>query len=84
VVTVARVAAELEVTPRTVRDWIAGGSLPAFQAGRHLRIYRADLEAFIAAHRAAKRTRPAARPSADQEADAAARKILRLPDRGRR
>ena len=42
------VAAELGVGPRTVRRWIADGTLPAFRVGPTLiRVRRDDVEAMI-------------------------------------
>ena len=45
------VAAELDVSPKTVRRWIAAGELPVHRLGRQLRISEADLLAFIARSR---------------------------------
>lgn len=43
--TVAEVANELRVTERTVRRWIADGTLPATKIVGRVRINRADVEA---------------------------------------
>ena len=45
------VAAMLEVSPRTVRRWIAAGLLPVHRLGRQIRISEPDLAAFIARRR---------------------------------
>lgn len=41
-ITVTDVAVMLSVSERTVRQWVADGLLPAFKAGRILRIRRDD------------------------------------------
>lgn len=46
---VKEIAALLRVHPKTVRRWIAAGTLPATQMGRAWRIKRSDLKACIAA-----------------------------------
>lgn len=45
--TVDEVAAQLRVTPKTVRRWCASGQLKASRAGRPWRIKPADLDAFM-------------------------------------
>lgn len=39
---VADIATMVAVSERTVREWIARGTLPAYKAGRMVRIKRAD------------------------------------------
>ncbi len=51
------VAAELDVSSKTVRRWIAAEGLPVHRLGRQLRISEADLLAFIAQSRVAARPR---------------------------
>ncbi len=46
---VNEIAALLRVHPKTVRRWIAAGTLPATQMGRAWRIKRNDLKACLAA-----------------------------------
>lgn len=46
---VAEVCVLLRVTSKTVRRWIADGSLPSTKTGRDWRIARSDLRAFLAA-----------------------------------
>jgi excisionase family DNA binding protein len=48
---VAKVAAILEVSAKTVRRWIARGDLRVHQLGRQLRIAEEDLMAFLARNR---------------------------------
>ena len=45
------VAEALDVSPRTVRRWIANGNLIAHRVDRVVRITDADLRAFLALHR---------------------------------
>ena len=41
-------AAELaSVTQATIRRWVKDGKLPAFHAGRHVRVRRTDLERLL-------------------------------------
>lgn len=47
VMTVKQVASQLQVTPRTVYDWIRQGKLQAYRAGRQYRITDEQLEAFL-------------------------------------
>ena len=44
---VEEVAAELQVSPQTVRNWIKGGELPASRAGHAWRVRRQDLDEMI-------------------------------------
>jgi excisionase family DNA binding protein len=44
-------AERLNVSIKTVRRWVAAGSLPAFQLGRQWRIDPEDLERFLWHHR---------------------------------
>lgn len=46
--TVPQVAAELQVTPQTVRNWIESGVLPAVRIGRAFRLRRDDVDALLA------------------------------------
>ncbi len=47
--TIAEVAAELKVCDGTVKGWIQEGKLKAIKLGYHtVRIYRRDLEEFLA------------------------------------
>jgi excisionase family DNA binding protein len=48
--TVAEVADQLKVTPKTVRGWIADKELVAIRVGREWRIRAQDLQAYIQAH----------------------------------
>lgn len=45
------VAAQLDVSPKTVRRWIDAGDLPVHRLGRQLRISEPDLAAFLARSR---------------------------------
>ena len=45
------VAAMLDVSPKTVRRWIAAGLLPVHRLGRQIRVSEPDLAAFIARSR---------------------------------
>jgi excisionase family DNA binding protein len=45
--TVPQVAAELQVTPQTIRNWIDQGTLPAVRIGRAFRVKRSDLDALL-------------------------------------
>lgn len=47
VMTVKQVAEKIQVTPRTVYDWIRQGKLQAYRAGRQYRITDEQLEAFL-------------------------------------
>jgi excisionase family DNA binding protein len=49
--TINAVAETLDVSTRTVRRWIANGTLTAHRLGGVLRISEADLRAFLAEHR---------------------------------
>ena len=50
--TVDEVARQLRVQPKTVRTWLAAGTLPGFKlAHKTWRITRADLQGFLAASR---------------------------------
>jgi excisionase family DNA binding protein len=46
--TVPQVAAEFQVTPQTVRNWIDHGTLPAVRVGRAFRLRRDDVDALVA------------------------------------
>jgi excisionase family DNA binding protein len=48
--TVAEVADQLKVTPKTVRGWIADKEMVAIRVGREWRIRAQDLQAYIQAH----------------------------------
>lgn len=45
--TVPQVAAELQVTPQTIRNWIDHGTLPAVRIGRAFRVKRPDVDALL-------------------------------------
>jgi excisionase family DNA binding protein len=45
--TVPQVAAEFQVTPQTIRNWIDHGTLPAVRIGRAFRIKRHDVSALL-------------------------------------
>ena len=60
---IARAAQVADVAPATVRDWIAQGKLRRYQAGRELRVRRAELDQFMAEHTDGRA------PSPEQEAD---------------
>lgn len=47
VLTVPEVAARLRVTPATIRNWIAQGTIVALQNGRHYRIPRRELDRLL-------------------------------------
>ncbi len=49
--TVYDIAEHFHVSTRTVRRWIAMGTLPVHRFGRSVRIDRQDLVQFIEAHR---------------------------------
>ena len=49
--TVADVAALINVTVRTVRSWTTSGYLPASKVGRRVRVSPEDLRAFMERHR---------------------------------
>lgn len=40
------IASELNVSDKTVRNWIDGGLLPAYKFGKEYRVERDDFEAF--------------------------------------
>ncbi len=50
--TPAQVAERLQITERTVYEWIRGGRLPALKLGRLWRIRQDELEAFLEGARA--------------------------------
>ena len=50
--TPAQVAERLQITERTVYEWIRGGKLTALKLGRLWRIRQDDLEAFLKGARA--------------------------------
>jgi excisionase family DNA binding protein len=45
--TVPQVAAEFQVTPQTIRNWIDHGTLPAVRVGRAFRVKREDVDALL-------------------------------------
>jgi excisionase family DNA binding protein len=45
--TVPQVAAELQVTAQTIRNWIDHGILPAVRIGRAYRVKRQDVDALL-------------------------------------
>ncbi len=45
--TVPQVAAELQVTAQTIRNWISHGTLPAVRIGRAYRVRREEVDALI-------------------------------------
>lgn len=45
--TVPQVAAEFQVTPQTIRNWIDSGVLPAVRVGRAFRLRREDVDAVL-------------------------------------
>lgn len=45
----------LDVSERTVRYWIADGTLPSYKFGRIRRIDRTDVDVFLAHHRQERR-----------------------------
>lgn len=47
VLTVPEVAASLRVTPATIRNWIAQGTIVALRNGRHYRIPRRELDRLL-------------------------------------
>ena len=49
--TVAEIAIQLNVSPRTVHRWIADRHLVVHRIGRSVRISDADLKAFLAVRR---------------------------------
>jgi excisionase family DNA binding protein len=46
-----QVAAILQVSPKTIKDWLRAGKLPGCKIGRLWRVKAADLEGFIQASR---------------------------------
>jgi excisionase family DNA binding protein len=46
--TVEQIAEQLQVTPRTVREWLRTKRLRGVRAGRQWRVRTADLDAFLA------------------------------------
>ena len=49
--TVKEVAQEMRVSEKRVTNWIKNGELVALDLGKDYRIYRSDLDAFIAKKR---------------------------------
>jgi excisionase family DNA binding protein len=45
--TTQQVAAILQLSPKTVKDWLRAGKLTGYKIGRVWRVKEADLEAFI-------------------------------------
>lgn len=50
--TLADIASDLRVPLATVYQWSSGGELPKIKIGKHVRIRRADFEAWCDAHAA--------------------------------
>ena len=48
---IGELADQLNVTPRSVRRWLAAGELPFFKLGRSVRIAEKDVEVFLEARR---------------------------------
>jgi excisionase family DNA binding protein len=48
---VERAAQQLDVSPKSIRRWIASGDLPVHRFGRSIRIAEADLVAFVKTRR---------------------------------
>jgi excisionase family DNA binding protein len=66
--TIAAAAAELGVSPRTLRRRIAAGELPVFRDGGIVRVSRADLIRYVAS-----KTRRSARPDGQERFPGAGR-----------
>jgi excisionase family DNA binding protein len=49
--TVEQAAAILQLSPKTIKDWLRAGKLTGCKIGRFWRVRPADLEAFIQASR---------------------------------
>ena len=49
--TAEQAAAILQLSPKTIKDWLRAGKLPGCKIGRVWRIKEADLEAFVQASR---------------------------------
>jgi excisionase family DNA binding protein len=49
--TAEQAAAILQLSPKTIKDWLRAGKLTGFKMGRRWRIKPTDLEAFIQASR---------------------------------
>ena len=45
--TAEQVAAILQLSPKTIKDWLRAGKLPGCKIGRVWRVRKEDLEAFI-------------------------------------
>jgi excisionase family DNA binding protein len=45
--TAEQVAALLQLSPKTIKDWLRAGKLPGYKIGRAWRVRQEDLEAFI-------------------------------------
>jgi excisionase family DNA binding protein len=50
--TAEQVAAILQLSPKTIKDWLRAGKLPGYKIGRVWRVRQADLETFIQGARA--------------------------------
>jgi len=48
--TVEQIAAEFQLTPQTIRNWIKSGALPAVKVGHVYRVRREDLDAMMRRH----------------------------------
>jgi excisionase family DNA binding protein len=49
--TTEQAAAILQLTPKTIKDWLRAGKLTGYKMGRLWRVTEADLEALIQASR---------------------------------
>jgi excisionase family DNA binding protein len=48
--TVEQIAAEFQLTPQTIRNWIKSGALPAIKVGHVYRVRREDLDTMMRRH----------------------------------
>ena len=56
--TIAEIAAELKLSPKTIRQWIVKGELEAARAGHSWRVRRSDLRRMLAGQRPATGANP--------------------------
>ena len=56
--TIAEIAAELKLSPETIRQWIVKGELEATRAGHSWRVRRSDLRRMLAGQRPATGANP--------------------------